>query len=52
MRERVLLYIMFQTLCTIIIYVTNTVYPETFALLNFCEFPEFNSIVKISLANF
>ena len=30
----------------------NTVYRETFALLNFCEFHEFNSIVKISLANF
>ena len=29
-----------------------TVYRETFALLNFCEFHEFNSILKISLANF
>ena len=30
----------------------TTIYRETFALLNFCEFYEFNSIVKISLTNF
>ena len=33
-------------------YIYTTVYRETFVLLNLCEFHEFNSIVKISLANF
>ena len=35
-----------------VLYNLYTVYPETFALLNFCEFHEFNSIVKIYLVNF